>query len=525
MSDADDYDDVSSDASGQTSLLIRQTSSDTDSDLVAPLTYLQLGARPTWGTEAQRGDDLLAAIGLGASTTQFFKDDHRSANDLGAPGTTYTRDDGNTPTTTTATALTSELMTRGGFRLHTDGNLVSTTRGDRVDVVGGNHKLIVLGRTNASTFVESSGGHAVREDASTHARFTSVEWNASRSTWTTYEETLKGNHTSRFQGPLETIFECDAISDTIGRAVDDEAEVAPTIPAATAAAHQQTDAAEKWVNPSSGCGTGWPRAQESPTRVETIDATSYDASMKVTSGMGSATSAGFATGKLDASRTVDVSRSRSLSASQSVSDVVRASKGAHVTEAIGFKSELVGGTDGAEHRLNSNWRCRFFVGGYEGAVFETRSSVVEGGSNWLGETILDVVGVHVTATTGVRLIAPNFSKVSHPAYTKGAFYTEDGWSGMNWLGELIGSAFFGTGDTEIKILVPTLEYSVVRAAVNVCHYKARANGDHLHAHLVGAHTEIGIGKVIGSLFHSAYDALKSEVGAWKLSMAAVHAKS
>lgn len=525
MSDADDHDDVSSDASGHTSLLIRQTSSTDESDLVAPLTYLQLGARPTWGTESQRGDDLLSAIGLGTSTTQFFKDDHRSANGLGAPGTTYTRDDGNAPTTTTAAALTSELMTRGGLRLHTDGNLVSTTRGDRVDVVGGNHKLVVLGRTNASTFVESSGGHSVREDVSTHRRLTSVEWNASRATWTTYEETTKGNHTSRFQGPLETVFECDAISDTIGRAVDDDAATAPSIPATTALAHQQTDASERWVNPSSGCGTGWPRSQESPTRVETIDATSYAESLKVRSSLGVATSVGLTTGKVDVSRTVDVSRGRSRSATASVSDVVRASKGASVTEAIGFKSELLGKTDGAEHRLNSSWRCRFFLGGYEGAAFETRSNVVAGGSKWLGETILDVVGVHVTATTGVRLIAPNFDEVSHPAFTTGAFYTEEGWSKMSWLGELLGSALFGTGDTELKIFVPTLEYCAVRAAVNVCHYKARGNADHLHAHLVGAHTEIGIGKVVGSLVHGAIDALKSERGAMKLTMAAVHAKS
>ncbi len=525
MSDADDYDDVSSDASGQASLLIRQTSSDDESDLVSPLTYLQLGARPTWGTAAQRGDDLLSAIGVTATTTKFFADDHRSANGLGAPATTYTRDDGNTAKTTTATTLTGELVTRGGFRLHTDGNLVSTTRGDRVDVVGGNHKLVVLGRTNASTFVESSGGHAIREDASTHQRLTSVEWNAARSTWTTYEETTKGNHTARFQGPLETIFECDTLSDTIGRAVDDEAAAPPTIPATSALAHQQTDASTRWVNPSSGCGTRWPRAQESPDRVEKIEATSYAESLKVKSTLGAASSTGFTTGKVDIARTVDRSRSRNLFASGSVSDVVRASKGAHVTEAIGFKSELVGKTDGADHRLQSNWRRQYFLGGYEGAVFETRKNVVEGGNVFLGEAILDVVGVHITATTGVRLIAPDFARISHPAFTTAAFYTEGGWSGFGPAFQLLGSAFFGTSDTEVKLFVPTLEYSVVRAAVNVCHYKSRSSADHLHAHMVGAHTEIGLGKLMVSLVHSAIDAVKSDSGAMKLTMAGVHAKS
>lgn len=524
MSDADDYDDATTDASGQTSLLIRQTSSTDDTDLTAPLTYLQLGARPTWGTEAQRGDDLLGAIGLTTSTTAFFKDDHRSANRLGATDTTYTRDDGNAVTTTTASALTGELMTRGGLRLHTDGNLVSTTRGDRVEVIHGNHRLAVLGRTGAtSCAVESSGGHAVREDATTHARMTSIEWNPTRSTWTTYEETTKGNHTVRFEGPLETIFECDTITDTIGRAIDDDADTAPTIPATTAAAHAQTDAATKWVNPSSGVGAGWPRAQESPVATEWIEATSYAEAVEVTSAMGAATT--LTTGRVDVERTVDRSRSRWRSATTEISDVVRASKGARVTEAIGFKSSLVGKSDGEEHRCGSSWRCRFYLGGYEGAVFETRSSSVDGGSTWLRETVLDVVGVHVTATTGVKLVAPHFGKVTNPAFTKGSFYSEDAWSGMGWIGELMGAVLFGTSDTELKVFVPTLEYCLSRASVNVSHYKARVSADHLHAHLVGAHTEIGLGGVLASLMHSAIDAVRGESGAVNISMAAVHAKS
>lgn len=525
MSDADDHDDVTTDNSGQSSLLIRQTSSSDDTSYTAPLTYLQLGARPTWGTEAQRGDDLLAAIGLTTSTTAFFKDDHRSTNGLGASGTTYTRDDGNKTTTTTATALTSELMTRGGYRLHTDGNLVSTTRGDRVDVVYGNHRLAVLGRVGASTFVESSGGHSLRSDASTHQRTTSIEWNSTRSTWTTYEETLKGNHTSRFQGPLETVFECDQIVESIGRAIDDDAATAPTIPATSSEANEQKDAATNWVNPSSGVGTSWPRKQESPTRSEWIQATSYVESLEVKSTLGAATSTGFTSGAVRIDRTVDASRSKTLTATGTISDHVRAHKGATVTEAIGFKSALVGKTDGAEHRLGSNWRCRFFLGGYEGAVFETRKRSVSGGSTFLAETILDVVGIHITATTGVKLVAPDFSKVSHPSFTKQAFYTEDGWSGGKWFGDVLGAALFGTSDTEIKLFVPTLEYKLARCSLTVSHWKSRGSSDHVHAHVAGSHTEIGLFTLAGSFVRSVLDAVKSDSGALSLSLAGLHLKS
>jgi len=521
--DSDDYDDVSSDASGQSSLLVRQTSAADSTTLTQPLTYLQLGARPTWGTESQRGDNLLSAVGLTTSTTQFFKDDYRSANGLGATGTTYSRDDGYAVATTTATALTSELMTRGGFRLHTDGNFVSTTRGDRVDVVGGNHKLVVLGRTNTTAYMESSGGHAVRDDASTHARFTSIEWNATRSTWTTYEETLKGNHTSRFQGPLETIFECDEISDTIGRAVDDAAATAPTIPATASAAHEQKDAATNWVNPSSGVGTGWPRAEESPRKTEHIHASSFEESRKVSSSLG-AVSSGSA-GTFSIARTVDTQRSRTRSATSTVRDVVHASKGAKVTEAIGFKSELVGKSDGADNKLHSNWRCRYYLGGYEGSVFATKYTSSSGGSTWLQETILDVVGIHITATTGVRLTAPNFGVVSNPAFAKGAFYSKEGWEGMAPLAEVLGSVFFGTSDTEIKVFVPTLEYSLSRASACLSMYKSRVNADHLHAHMVGAHVDMGFLQVVASLVQSVTTAVRGDTAALKVSMSGLHAKS
>lgn len=38
------------------------------------------------------------------------------------------------------------LHTKGGWRDHTDGNRITTTRGDKVEVIQGNYKLVVLGR-------------------------------------------------------------------------------------------------------------------------------------------------------------------------------------------------------------------------------------------------------------------------------------------------------------------------------------------------------------------------------------------
>ena len=41
---------------------------------------------------------------------------------------------------------TKLLHTRGGWRDHSDGNRISTTRGDKVEVIRGNYKLMILGR-------------------------------------------------------------------------------------------------------------------------------------------------------------------------------------------------------------------------------------------------------------------------------------------------------------------------------------------------------------------------------------------
>ncbi|MBW2523811.1 MAG: hypothetical protein JRI23_06530, partial [Deltaproteobacteria bacterium] len=45
-------------------------------------------------------------------------------------------------------AESAKLYSRGGWRDHSDGNRVSTTWGDKVEVVRGNYKMVVMGRQN-----------------------------------------------------------------------------------------------------------------------------------------------------------------------------------------------------------------------------------------------------------------------------------------------------------------------------------------------------------------------------------------
>jgi hypothetical protein len=188
----------------------------------SPLSYLFLGAgAPSVagttlnGTGATwPGGDLLEAAGV-SSATGFYKDDSAARNDgidrnhAGA-GTTYYRYKANGQKEAVAgpTALTAELATRGGYRDHTDGNRISTTRGDRVDFIQGNYKRVVFGRvTNTNPDLislstwESSGGHN-HTTTSFPGEVKTITWETGTygDTWKVIDRTEKGDTISRYSG-------------------------------------------------------------------------------------------------------------------------------------------------------------------------------------------------------------------------------------------------------------------------------------------------------------------------------------
>jgi hypothetical protein len=100
--------------------------------------YLRMGvASPLAGsTDVARGEDL-------ASLVQGFADDTRARGD----GTESVKSPPESTTTEAARRTASILLhNKGGWRDHSDGNRITTTRGDKVEVIQGNYKLVVLGR-------------------------------------------------------------------------------------------------------------------------------------------------------------------------------------------------------------------------------------------------------------------------------------------------------------------------------------------------------------------------------------------
>ena len=72
----------------------------------------------------------------------------------------------------------SYLHSRGGWRDHSDGNRISTTYGDKVEIIRGNYKLMVMGRQDdpsKGAGLDISGQH-IQDYAYTWAAFHRVEW-------------------------------------------------------------------------------------------------------------------------------------------------------------------------------------------------------------------------------------------------------------------------------------------------------------------------------------------------------------
>lgn len=134
-------------------------------------------------------------------------------------------------------AETARLFTKGGWRDHSDGNRITTTRGDKVEVIRGNYKLLVLGRQasldsdaaltggEASGFDFSGGvtrglGINLSEVDTTEVRYDEEGW------WTT-TKTHNGRTYDRFFGEQHSYFRGTSQTSETGN--EDCAEECPDI--------------------------------------------------------------------------------------------------------------------------------------------------------------------------------------------------------------------------------------------------------------------------------------------------------
>ncbi len=121
---------------------------------------------------------------------------------------------------------TARLHTKGGWRDHSDGNRITTTRGDKVEVIRGNYKLVVMGRQesldNASGWDLSGGELRATTLNLGEYETTSVEWvkdDAGR--WRVVEKNQKGDTFSIYWGNVHEEFFGEIKSDVTGSETPD----------------------------------------------------------------------------------------------------------------------------------------------------------------------------------------------------------------------------------------------------------------------------------------------------------------
>ncbi|MEZ4443846.1 MAG: hypothetical protein R3B72_32535 [Polyangiaceae bacterium] len=128
---------------------------------------------------------------------------------------------------------TTKLHQGAGWRDHTDGNRVSTTMGDKLEVIGGNYRLIVLGRqfrhgdsptdedllgyADNAAGIDMSGG-IIRMPQRTPGSTWREEWKAEDfgGTWQVFTKTQKGHLVDMFHGRKEDYTYADELTSVTG---------------------------------------------------------------------------------------------------------------------------------------------------------------------------------------------------------------------------------------------------------------------------------------------------------------------
>jgi|GEM_PF-5880842 len=169
-------------------------------------TYLRLGAIESPLYVASPSAPTTTGEDLAAQVTSFLDDDRVRE---GCPGYIPPAE---------RQAETAILHTKGGWRDHTDGNRITTTRGDKVEVIRGNYRMVVMCRQNGDVDVggwDVSGGH-VGESGITYEGDSVIEYTTEEygGTWSVVEHTRKGHVHSAYHGKVHDYY-CGELVESI----------------------------------------------------------------------------------------------------------------------------------------------------------------------------------------------------------------------------------------------------------------------------------------------------------------------
>ncbi|WP_437306011.1 hypothetical protein [Sorangium sp. So ce388] len=161
---------------------------DAGTESEAMSSYLRLGAVKDPGIAASPNAPKASGEDLASRVTSFI-DDTRKRD--GCPGFIPEGE---------RQAETAKLHTKGGWRDHSDGNRITTTRGDKVEVIKGNYRMLVLGRQEDTAGWDVSGGH-IQDATDLWTAATTIEWVQNyNGTWKVTEKTEKGDVDTTYHG-------------------------------------------------------------------------------------------------------------------------------------------------------------------------------------------------------------------------------------------------------------------------------------------------------------------------------------
>lgn len=223
-----------------------------DSNTVTMTSFLRIGAVPSDDPTTEHGWDLAKLVVGFVDDTRTRDVDTAAASTListvveGTGGGSiagdlqdrmksfYASGVGNGSVTTDQTKRIQEskkLHYRGGWRDHSDGNRITTTLGDKVEVIRGNYKMVVLGRqptvndpvdslSNSVTTWDASGGH-ISDWRFTPGAFTEISWvkhtdTFGFETWKVTEETVKGDVDETYHGIVTEQYLGPSVTTTTG---------------------------------------------------------------------------------------------------------------------------------------------------------------------------------------------------------------------------------------------------------------------------------------------------------------------
>ena len=279
------------------------------------------------------GEDLAAYV-------KGFIDDTR---DRGVEGEyTCARDDEFTFTPVEERLAESAILhTKGGWRDHSDGNRITTTRGDKVEVIRGNYKMVVLGRTDReddAVVTDLSGGHGATSPITFRPGYQNkIEWVKNYDgTWKVTESTVRGDVHSTYHGDTVDFYYGNKKESTTGSAAPSKFHENPAIVDRTWA-----------VSMESYTGVGLPVPSITDvTEAGTMDSTTNAGSISSTTVVGTitdTTTAGTMTSTTTAGTITDTTTAAAI-ISNTVGNTINNQVGNDVTTTIGATSEITLGS-------------------------------------------------------------------------------------------------------------------------------------------------------------------------------------